>query len=110
VTTRRPRARKSDTPRAIFWTNRALDDLEAIGDYIARDDPAAAERWIGLLIAGVERAAGAPLSGRRVPEIGRDDVREVFERAYRIVYRVEEKRIVVLTLFEGHRLFPRGVG
>lgn len=38
---------------------------------------------------------------------GRSDIREVFVRTYRIVYRVREEGILVLTVFEGHRLFPR---
>ncbi|MFW5740274.1 MAG: type II toxin-antitoxin system RelE/ParE family toxin [Myxococcota bacterium] len=49
-------------------------------------------------------AAEVPLAGRRVPEIGRDDVRETFLRSFRIVYRVDEDSITVLTVFEGHRL------
>ncbi len=42
-----------------------------------------------------------------MPEIGRDDVREVFQRTYRIVYRVVDDGIVVLTVFEGHRLLGK---
>ncbi len=42
-----------------------------------------------------------------VPELGRDDVREVFLRSYRIVYRVGEDTVDVLTVFEGHRLLPK---
>ena len=41
-----------------------------------------------------------------MPELGRDDVREMVLRSYRIVYRVAAGRLVVLTVFEGHRLFP----
>jgi toxin ParE1/3/4 len=43
-------------------------------------------------------------AGRIVPEIGREDVREIFLRSYRLVYRVTPKGMVVLTVFEGHRL------
>lgn len=90
----------------IVWTDRALDDLRTIGDYIARDNPAAAARWVATLMRTVERAARAPLAGRRLPEKARDDIREVLQRAYRIVYRVREAQIDVLTIFEGHRLLP----
>jgi len=46
-----------------------------------------------------------------VPEKAQADVREVFVRTHRIVYRVRAGGIVVLTVFEGHRLFPRrGLG
>jgi toxin ParE1/3/4 len=88
------------------WTDRALNDLEDIGDFIAADSPAAAERWVGGLMSAAEQAALAPLSGRRVPEIGRDDVREVIKRSYRIVYRVRPDSVDVLAVFEGHRRLP----
>lgn len=98
-----------ETPVAlpIVWTRRALADLEAIGDFIARDKPLAAARWLERLTAAAERAAEGPMIGRRVPELGRDDLREVLARRYRLVYRVTRERLEVLTIFEGHRLFPR---
>ncbi len=105
--TRAKRA-KSKLAGSIEWTERAVADLRAIDDYIARDNPAAAERWVAKLIATAEAAARLPLAGRVVPEKGRADVREVLLRTYRIVYRVREHGILVLTVFEGHHLFPRG--
>jgi plasmid stabilization system protein ParE len=101
------RARRRDLD--VVWTNRAVADLREIGDYIAQDNPVAAERWITILLRVAESAATLPLAGRVVPEIGREDVREVFKRAYRIVYRVAETRIEILTVFEGHRRFPSDV-
>ena len=38
-----------------------------------------------------------------VPEYGADDVREVFLRTYRIIYRIDAGSIIVLTVLEGHR-------
>jgi len=55
---------------------------------------------------GARSALHAPLAGRRVPELSRDDIREMIEGKYRIVYQVFADRLVVLTVFEGHRLFP----
>lgn len=101
-TPRRPRQRR----QPLFWTHRAIADLDAIGDYIARDAPAAAERWLTRLIGAAERAARVPLAGRRVPELPRDDIREVLLRSYRIVYRVDGDGVTILTVFEGHRTFP----
>jgi plasmid stabilization system protein ParE len=43
-----------------------------------------------------------------VPEAGREDVREVFLRTYRIIYRVAGEDLRVLTVFEGHRRLRRG--
>jgi mRNA-degrading endonuclease RelE of RelBE toxin-antitoxin system len=42
-----------------------------------------------------------------VPELLRDDIRELIEGNYRIVYQVFEDRLVVLTVFEEHHLLPR---
>jgi toxin ParE1/3/4 len=72
----------------VVWTERAAGSLEAIGAYIAADNPSAATRWLARLVKRAELVAMLPLSGRVVPEIGRDDVREVFVRRYRIVYQV----------------------
>jgi toxin ParE1/3/4 len=91
---------------SVHWSARALSDLETIADYIALDDEVAAEQWVSRLIAQAESVTSAPLARRRVPELGRDDVRETFVRTYRIVYQVSENRIDVLTVFEGHRSFP----
>ena len=93
----------------ISWTRRALTALEAIGDHLARDNPGGAERWVMKLLEAAERAAATPRAGRRVWELGRDDVREVFVRTYRIVYRTGRARIEVLTVFEGHRRFDMDV-
>lgn len=100
--------RRARPPYPIFWTARTLADL-AIGDYIARDDPAVAGRWVTRLISLAEKIAAAPLAGRRVPELARDDVREVSLRSYRLVYRLTQERVEMLTVFEGHRLFPNDV-
>jgi plasmid stabilization system protein ParE len=110
VTTRRRPRKKPGKPLTVVWTDRALSDLQAIGDFIAADNPTAAERWVDVLMAAAGLASGAPLARRRVPELGRDDIREVFKHTYRIVYRVRDDRMEVLTVFEGHRLFPPDVG
>ncbi len=104
----KPRRAKRKVARSIEWTERAVADLRGIDDYIAADNPVAAERWIGRLIAKAEAAARLPMAGRVVPEKGQHDIREVLLRTYRIVYRVRESSILVLTVFEGHRLVPPG--
>jgi len=88
----------------IDWTEHAVADLVAIGDRIALDKPAAARAWVERLREQAVAIAATPRAGRVVPEIGRDDVREAFLRSYRIVYRVVDDGIAVLTVFEGHRL------
>jgi toxin ParE1/3/4 len=104
-----PIAKRSRSARVrlkVVWTEYALRDLERIDSYIARSSPAAAARWVGKLIATAASLASAPMSGRAVPEKGRRDIREVLQRHYRIVYRLRESRIDILTVFEGHKQLP----
>jgi len=92
----------------VIWTRRAQRDLVEIRRFIARDSPAAAQRWIARLRDGARKAADFPLGGIRVPELNLENLREAILGGYRIVYRVEAEAIVVLTVFEGHRLLPLG--
>jgi addiction module RelE/StbE family toxin len=92
--------------KRLLWTDRARRDLRDIQRYIARDHPHAARKWVQRLRDRALTATTSPLAGRVVPEIERDDVRELIVGAYRIVYRVLAKEVHVLTVFEGHRRLP----
>jgi plasmid stabilization system protein ParE len=87
------------------WTDFALRDLERIDDYISQDKPLAAARWIQKLLATGDSVGSRPKAGRVVPEMQRDDVREILLRHYRIVYLVRESRVDILTVFESHKQF-----
>ncbi|MBO6940160.1 MAG: type II toxin-antitoxin system RelE/ParE family toxin [Deltaproteobacteria bacterium] len=88
----------------VVWTATAVARLEAIEDFIASDDPQAAERFIDALLAIGESLADSPQRGRVVPELPGSGLREVIHHGYRIVYRATTKRIEILTVFQGHRL------
>ena len=90
----------------LYWTETAKQDLLSIKRYIESDKPTAAKRWVERLRERARSALHSPLAGRKVPELSRDDIRELIEGNYRIVYQVFVDRLVVLTVFEGHRLFP----
>lgn len=90
----------------LKWSETASRDLLSIRRYIAEDNPTAANSWIVRLRTRARNVVHAPLAGRKVPEFSRDDVREVIEGNYRIVYQVDNDHISVLTVFEAHRLIP----
>ena len=89
----------------IQWTQRARQDLVEIGRYIAQRNPTAARRWATRIRERVKKIVATPFAGRMVPESMREDIRELIEKNYRIVYQVEEESLKVLTVFEAHRLF-----
>jgi toxin ParE1/3/4 len=53
-----------------------------------------------------EQIADHPLSGRKVPEYDVEDIRELIEKPYRIIYRIKQDRIDVLAVIHGAQLLP----
>ena len=90
-------------PLKVEFSPTALFDLEDIADYIAKDNPVAAEQWVDRLIAAAHKVASHPRSGRVVPEVEDPKFREVIVGAYRVIYRVDGNRLLVVTVIEGHR-------
>ena len=82
----------------IIWSPRAKKKVTEYGGYIAQDNPDAAINWIERILDEVERLKDFPEQGRKVSEVRRVDVREIFFQSHRIVYRIESKRIVILTV------------
>ena len=88
----------------VIWTKESFKRLTEIEDYIAKDNPDRAIRFINKLIKRGESISIFPTKGRIVPEFSVPEIREIFEQNYRIVYRITKTRIEILTVFEGHRL------
>lgn len=89
----------------IRWLPSALADLEAARAYIARDNPAAAERVFERIISEV--AGLVPL-----PHIGRPgrvaNTRELIvpSTPFIIPYRVHEGRVIILAVIHAARQWP----
>ena len=88
----------------IRWTHEALLRLFEIEDFISQDSPDRARKFVDQIIEHAECLSDNPLSGRTVPEISNPDIRELIFRKYRIVYRIIENTLDILTIFEGHGL------
>ena len=88
----------------LIWTREALERLTEIEEYIAKDSQARAINFINHLLSQGETLKDHPKIGRVVPEVGNENIRELIARKYRIIYRVSDKRVEILTVFEGHRL------
>ena len=89
----------------IKWTNEALERLIEIEEFISKDSPERAAIFVDLLIEHAEDCLpDNPRLGRTVPEIANPDIRELIFKKYRIVYRLTESNIEILSVFEGHRV------
>lgn len=85
----------------VVWSPLALERVEAIARVIAADRPAAAERWVRSIFARAAQLRAYAASGRMVPELSRSEVRQLPHPPYRIIYRIESKRVLVLTVRHG---------
>jgi plasmid stabilization system protein ParE len=88
----------------VRWTDWAVEQLGAIEEYVAKGSASAAERLVEAIFERGQSLRSLPRRGRVVPELGREDVRELVHGNYRIVYVIRRDRINVLTVFERHRL------
>lgn len=91
----------------VIWTPRAQQRLQEIHDYIAKDQPGNAARWVARVLDRGEQIGEQPRSGRVVPEYQRETLREVFEGDYRVIYRIRSRQVDVLTVRHGARMLPK---
>jgi len=87
----------------VHWTETAEGHLDAIHSYIAQDSPAYAKRMVDRLTRRSQQIAAFPLSGRRVPEYDYDQIREVIEGPYRIIYHIKPDQIDVIAVIHAAR-------
>jgi len=90
----------------IIWSPLALDRVSEIASYIAQENPSTAEKWVDTVFRKVKKIQTFPESGRIVPETQNKTVRELIYGNYRLIYRLEEKRISVLTVRHVKQILP----
>lgn len=88
----------------LVWSPEAIEDIEAIAAYIERDSLWYARAVAAKIVETAETIPEFPELGRVVPEVGDDSVRERFVYTYRVIYRVDPERILVVAVIHGSRL------
>jgi toxin ParE1/3/4 len=88
----------------VFWIPRAVEDLKEVARYIGKDNPRTARLFADRLKRRAESLVRFPKRGKIVPEFSRDELREIIQGNYRIVYRLRENALDILAIFEAHRL------
>ena len=89
----------------VIWTEPALQELDAIAEYIALDNPVAASHLVQEVVDKTERLEDFPQSGRIPPELPNSVYREVVVPPCRIFYREDKKRVLVLYVMREERQF-----
>lgn len=88
----------------IEWSPEATEDINAIAEYIGRDSVFYARAVITKILAVAKSLDVFPKAGRKVPELGDENIRERFTYSYRLIYRIKPGRILVVAVVHGKRL------
>jgi len=93
----------------VHWTDRAKARLRHIHDYIAEDSAKTALKVVDRMTARSKQIAELPYSGRRVREYSGNDIRELLEAPYRIIYKIKSDQIDVLTVMHYRQILPQDI-
>ena len=90
---------------SVVWTPRARLRLAAhLRTVLENAGSAVAADWANRLLHAPDMLAHHPHLGRQVPEVGREDIRELTVPPYRILYRFRDDTCLVLTIRHSRQL------
>jgi plasmid stabilization system protein ParE len=78
----------------IIWSRLAVDRVSETAEYIDQNNPSAAEKWTDTIFAKVDQLRSFP------------KIRGLVCCNYRIICRIEEKRLSILTVRHGRQILP----
>lgn len=91
----------------VLWAEHARSRLADIYSYIERDSPSRAAEFCERLIDATAQLAVHPLSGPLLPEDGA--YRQLVVDEYRIVYRVADNVVYVMTIVAPGMLYEQAL-
>ncbi|AFM11824.1 type II toxin-antitoxin system RelE/ParE family toxin [Turneriella parva] len=90
----------------VVWAAGARADFELLIQHLIDRESAVSEKIFEALLAQADSLETAPERGRKVPELlslGVVDVREIFYKPWRIIYRISENEVRILMVIDGRR-------
>ena len=95
----------------INWTLQATSDLKDIAEYISKDSKKYAKLQIIRIKTRTKILNSQIYSGKIVEEINQQNIREIIEGNYRIIYKiVDPERVDILTVHHSARdLYRRNI-
>ncbi len=88
----------------VAWSPEAVEDVEAIASYIAKDSSYYASAVVKKILTTGSTLNQFPHIGSIVPETGDPAIRERFVYSYRIIYRVRDEQVLIVAVIHGKRL------
>ncbi len=87
----------------VIWSEPAKADLRSIHDFIAHDSNHYAKKVTQDIAEKTDILDELPRVGRRVPELGNEDIQELSLYSYRILYEIKGQDIFVLAVIHKRR-------
>ena len=92
----------------VRWNEEALTDIDEIAEYIAMDSITYATIQVEKIFERVEILKRTPHIGVIVPELNDENLRQLVEGNYRIVYEIKTGNSVeVMCVIHGMRLLEK---
>ena len=88
----------------VVWSPKALEDVESVASYIAKDSAFYAAAVVQKILDTSRDLSRFPFVGRIVPELEDEFIRERFVYSYRLIYRMRDNVITVAAVIHGKRL------
>ena len=89
----------------VKWSPEAVEDVESIAQYISRDSQFYAQATVSKIIDFSRSVGKFPQMGRMVPEFNDKKIRERLVYSYRLVYKIERVRILIVAVIHDKRSF-----
>jgi plasmid stabilization system protein ParE len=96
----------------VRLSSEARQDLIAIGDYIARDNPPRAQSFVAELVGKCASLGEMPKAHPLVPRYSQKGIRRKVHGNYQIFFRADDAEVVVIRVLHGAQdyatlLFPQ---
>ncbi|AFY77668.1 MAG: type II toxin-antitoxin system RelE/ParE family toxin [Hydrococcus sp. C42_A2020_068] len=88
----------------VVWSSKAVEDVDAVATYIARDSPSYAAAVVKKIVDTTRDLIECPWAGSVVPEFSDPAILEKNAYTYRIIYRVKEEIVTIAAVIHTKRL------
>lgn len=89
----------------VIWLEPAELDLEEIAEYIALDDPEAADEFVTRVLNRAKLLIDHPRIGTFIPELPESKYRQLIVGPCRIFHRIEEDKVYIVHVRRSEQLF-----
>ncbi|HEX5151711.1 MAG TPA: type II toxin-antitoxin system RelE/ParE family toxin [Parafilimonas sp.] len=89
---------------SITWTENALNDIDNNASFISKDSEFYAKQFVKKLINATLKLKSFPEIGKTIRELPQSNYREILFRKYRIIYKIDDDKVYVITVHHSAQL------